>query len=70
MTDARGLTAAQIERRDYTWCTAIWHDPYRWENFVIGTPVLADAKPRALEFAAGRWGEPDQLRGFRRPTTW
>ncbi len=56
-----GMTAEQIERRDFTYCLAIWHEPVRSESFVIGTPVLADAKPRALAYATERWGEPDQL---------
>lgn len=58
---AAGMTAGQIDRRDFTYCTAIWHDPYRWEEFVVGTPVLADARPRALAYATGQGAEPDVL---------
>ena len=57
----REMDATQIERRDYTYCTAVWHNPYRREEFVTGTPILADAQTRALTYATRQWGEPDEL---------
>jgi hypothetical protein len=71
------MTAEQVERRDFSYCSAYYLDPDpdpRWvrglrprhERFLVGTPYTAEAKQRALAFATTRWGPPEEVNVYPR----
>jgi hypothetical protein len=55
------LTLEQVEARDFTFCTAVYGNPLRFERFIVGTGLKSEAEPRARAFATEQWGEPEKL---------
>jgi hypothetical protein len=57
-----GLTLEAIEAREYTYCSATYLDPLRWEKFLV--PMArnsAVALEQADAYAREMWGEPTTI---------
>ncbi len=55
------MTSADIEAREYTYCSATYHDPLRWEKFLVPAVKVAEARRQAEAYALAQWGEPSQI---------
>ncbi len=55
------MTAADIEARNFTYCSAVYHEPLRFEKFLVPTGLVKKARPIALRYATAAWGEPVKL---------
>ncbi len=55
------MTPEQIEARDYTYCSATYGNPLTFRKFLVGSPLSAEAKVRALAYATKQWGEPVKI---------
>ena len=60
------MTGDMLESRDYTFCSAVYSNPLRWHQFLIGTPSKPEATKRARAFAVARWGEPERIHVYPR----
>lgn len=79
MTESLSLAELlrRVERREYAWCHALYHDPDddecwvhgvrpRWEPFLVWTPRTKEARQRAHAYATARWGEPVEVHVYPR----
>ena len=58
--------AEQVEAREYSYCSATYRDPLRWQKFLVWTPHRKDAVLRATRYARQTWGQPDEIRVYPR----
>lgn len=66
MSDTTEELAERIEARDFTYCSATYHDPLRFQKFLVWTPYIVEARPRALAYARATWGEPSKIHHYPR----
>lgn len=60
------MTPEQISRRDYSFCSATYQDPLRWEHFLVGATSARQAVEAARVYASARWGEPADVKVYPR----
>lgn len=51
----------QLENRDYTFCTAVYRNPLRWREFLVGATSKTERIQRAQAYATAHWGVPDAI---------
>lgn len=59
-------TLANVEARNYTYCSATYESPLTFRKFLVFTPSKPEAQRRALAYARARWGEPKLIHVYPR----
>lgn len=58
---SENTTSAQIEARQFTYCSAFYPDRLEHEHFIVMTTDRKLAHARAFLYATERWGEPQHV---------
>ena len=55
------MTAADIEARNFTYCSATYHEPLRWEKFLVPAVKVKEARAQAEAYALAQWSKPSRI---------
>lgn len=51
------MTLEDIEARNFSYASATYRDPLRWEKFLVPSPFKGPALEQARTYAAATWGD-------------